>query len=191
MTAEASVKPLLKKLLRTLIGEYSYYYIYANTPSATDVTEENSKGSLRFGPVDQACISNSPDELIQAQANYAGSGCFAYACYQQQRIVALCFYWYGERYLSRNFWPLEANQAKLVQIICLPEMRGQGIASRLIIASSQQLQAQGFTRLYARIWHSNTPSLNAFIKAQWKPIARVISCNPLRLKKAMRLDLEP
>ena len=41
-----------------------------------------------------------------------------------------------------------------MQIIVLPEMRGQGVASNLIKFATQDMYQRGFKHLYARIWWS-------------------------------------
>lgn len=176
------MKELAKKLARILLGDYSIYYIYSQSlkdlPSLSPIKAQ----VFKFGPVDQEAVKSSADPLIQEQAGYHGTGCHAYACFDGERIAGICFYWFGERYRQRNFWPLNDGEAKLVQIITLPEMRGRGIASALIAFASRDMKQKGFSRLYARIWHSNKPSLLAFERAGWARIARVVEMNPLRRK---------
>lgn len=182
------MRELAKKLARLLFGDYSAYLIY--TRSAGDASPTRP-GSVTFtiGPVDESAINASPDPLIREQAGYAGPGSYAYACFDDDRIVGVCFYWFGERYLKRNFWPLGDKEAKLVQIISLPQARGRGVATALITASCQDMMQKGFSRVYARIWHSNTPSLRAFERAGWRRVALVFEINPLRRNKPIRLCL--
>ena len=176
------MKALLKKMLRLLFGDYAPYFIYAS-PAQLPV----SAPSLRVAAVDRDRIAASADALIREQAGYAGEGAHAFACFDGERIVGVCFYWHGARYLTRNFWPLRDGEAKLVQIITLPEMRGRQVAQTLIAASVRELGAQGWQRAYARIWHSNTPSLRAFEKAGWRKIALVLELYPFARKKPLRL----
>lgn len=182
------VKALLKKILRSVLGEYSAYYVYA-TPGEAAVPPRPETNRFRVEPVDVPAIKSSTDPLIREQAGYAGPGSHAYACFDGDRIVGLCFYWFGDRYRARNYWPLGASEAKLVQIISIPEMRGQGVATRLVELSSHDMKEKGFTRSYARIWHSNIPSLRAFERAGWTRIALVIEINPLRRKRPIRIRL--
>lgn len=144
----------------------------------------------RVAEVDEAAIKLSPDALIREQAGYAGPGSYAYGCFDGERIVGLCFYWFGERYRKRNFWPLADREAKLVQIVSHPEFRGRGVATMLIMHSSQDLIDKGFRRTYARIWHSNTPSIRAFERAGWNRIALVLEINPLRRRRPIRLRFD-
>lgn len=177
----------IKRLLRFLFGEYSFYYIYGRNCTSEIAISLATK--FRLVPVERNEINNSADELIIQQAWYFGDGSHAYACMDGSRIIALCFFWYGERYRQRNFWPLADKEAKLVQLIVLPEMRGRGIAGNLIKFSTKDMSRRGFRYMYARIWWSNTPSLRVFERAGWRRVATVFEIYLLDRKKPFRLKL--
>lgn len=179
------MKTLLKKIGHCLLGDYAAYFIYAR--SAEPLFSQEASGNHRVALVDATVIDASADPLMREQAFYAGAGAHAYACFEDGRIVGLCFYWFGERYLKRNFWPLAQDEAKIVQIVTLPEMRGRGVAGSLITFSFDDMVRKGFSRAYVRIWHSNTPSLRAFERVNWKRIALVVEINPLRRQRPIRL----
>jgi len=179
------MKRFLKALLRFFLGDYGAYYIYAASTATAD--KQLGKTNLKIVPAEQAALDIDPAPLVRKQAAYAGEDARAYACWLDDRIVGVCFYWWGKRYLQRNFWPLRENEAKLVQIITLPEARGLGVATALIAASCQDMGHCGFGYVFARIWHSNFPSWRAFERAGWKRIALVIEINPLRQSKPLRL----
>ncbi len=181
------MKELAKKLARAILGEYSAYYVYAKSGEGNSSTRPQVTLPFRVESVEESVIQSSPDLLIREQAGYAGPGSHAYACFDGDRIVGLGFYWFGDRYLKRNFWPLADGEAKLVQIVSLPEIRGRGVATKLIMSSFQDMMEKGFSRLYARIWHSNTPSIRAFERAGWVRIALVLEINPLRRSQPTRL----
>lgn len=181
------IKECAKKLTHLFLGDYSIYYVYTIAAHDSLPTLPDSSASFSVSAVDESIIRASPDALIQEQLGYAGVGAHAYACFDGERIVGICFYWSGDRYLKRNFWPLKAGEAKLVQIISLPDARGRGVATRLVSASCQQLLGNGYTRVYARIWHSNTPSVRAFERAGWARIALVFEINPLRRSQPLRI----
>ncbi|MBT9566867.1 MAG: GNAT family N-acetyltransferase [Thiobacillus sp.] len=180
---------LLKKLARWLLGDYSPYFIYTCALSPDAPVDHDAASDIDIRPVDASLLGASADALIRAQAGYAGEGSHAYAAFDGERIVGVCFYWFGERYRTRNFWPLIDGEAKLVQIVVLPDVRGRGIAPRLIQTASRELAQKAFCRAYARIWHSNTPSLRAFERAGWARIAFVFECHPLRRSRPMRIRL--
>lgn len=182
------MKTLVKKLAHMLLGEYSAYYIYTLSTRQTSFSSPPTHTQYRVELVDESTVACNADPLIREQSGYAGSGSHAYACFDNERIVGICFYWFGNRYLKRNFWPLAEWEAKLVQIIVHPEMRGRGVATLLIASSFQDMVHKGYNKVYARIWHSNTPSLRAFERAGWTRIALVVEINPLRRKRAIRLN---
>jgi RimJ/RimL family protein N-acetyltransferase len=186
------VKSLLKHLLHLLFGDYAIYHIYA-CPTADSAPPHLPK-TARFKvlEVGQAELADSADSLIREQAGYLGEDSFAFACCDGNRIVGVCFYWFGARYKKqRNFWPLAEHQAKLVQILTLPEMRGREVATTLVALSIRVMREKGFERNFARIWHSNTPSVRAFTRAGWRYVTTVVEINPFRRKRPFRIRLRP
>jgi GNAT superfamily N-acetyltransferase len=183
------MKALLKGALHALCGDYSIYFILSKETSKTAAAKDALNAEYVVRRVDQSMISHATDPYIREQAGYAGAGALAYACFYQGHIVGVCFYWHGERYRKRNFWPLRSNEAKLVQIVATPEMRGRKVAQKLITHSLADVASQGFERAYARVWHSNHPSLGAFRNAGWTRNAIVVEVNPLRRQRPLRLSL--
>lgn len=181
------MKAFAKKLAHALLGEYAAYYIYARAADGEVKAPAATTQTFRFAQVDASLLHASHDALIREQVDYAGQEAHAYACFADDRIVGVCFYWFGGRYLQRNFWPLADSEVKLVQIIALPDMRGRGVATQLIEWSWSDMMRQGFHKTYARIWHSNTPSLRAFERAGWVRVALVFEMNPLRRSRPIRL----
>jgi RimJ/RimL family protein N-acetyltransferase len=167
------MKGLFKKLARLIFGEYSVYYIYSGSANSGQVFSRKMTG-FQFTIVKNFQVESSKDDLIAEQAWYGGYDTYAYACMQGSRIVGLCYFWHGERYRTRNFWPLAEGEAKLVQIVTIPEIRGRGVATNLIAYASIEMAKRGFHCLYARIWHSNIASVRAFKRAGWKPWAIVV-----------------
>lgn len=183
------MKSLAKKLARAVLGDYSIYDVYARSPSANAQAGFAASNDVVVRPVDEPALRAQNDPSLREQSGYAGAGSLAYAAYVGDRMLGVCFYWFGDRYRTRNFWPLQADEAKLVQIWVHPDARGRGVATRLIAKSFEAVVEHGFRRSYARIWHSNTPSLKAFERAGWTRIARVVEVNPLRRKRPFRLEM--
>ena len=175
---------LLKRFAHFFAGDYEIYRIYQSS-------ERSDKSALpdatRIEKVDGKRLSRATSPDLRDQAGYAGDGATVYAYIEQENILGVCCYWEGERYRKRNFWPLQNDEAKLVQIVVTPEARGKGVATALIIHSCVELQANGKSRCYARIWHSNHPSIRAFEKAGWQRIATVIHLCPFGRGKRIRL----
>lgn len=181
------MKKLIKKIIHLIIGEYSPYFIYGRACNLQ--ADASTSGSAPgFREMDTEALASIDTTFVQEQRWYGGTetNCFTYI--HEGQIAGICFYWHGERYKTRDFWPLKKTEAKLVQIVVAPEMRGRGIASRLIAFSTNEMARKGFDRLYARIWHSNDPSMKAFERAGWQRIAFVLELNPFRSARAIRLQ---
>lgn len=180
---------LVKRVARALAGDYSIYRIYASgdvektapiDPGETPLTVEKSSGDF---------LASQPSSLISQQAGYGGTGTDVYVCRNNNKIVGVCFYWSGDRYRQRNFWPLKIDEAKLVQIVVEPDQRGMGVAPFLIKQSCNDMLRSDKNKCYARIWHSNTPSIRAFEKAGWSRVATVIEAFPFGLGRRCRIVL--
>lgn len=189
MSAKAVVFRWFKRMATFLLGEYSAYFIY-QSPDAGAMA--SPQAAMRFvvrelGPDD---VAASPDDVVRDQADYLGAQALGFACIENGAVLGLCFYWYGERYRQRNFWPLAASQAKLVQIVTVPSARGRGVATELIRRSMAAVAAVGFDRAYARIWHSNKPSYRAFERAGWSRIAFVAEVHPFGSARPRRFTFK-
>jgi RimJ/RimL family protein N-acetyltransferase len=181
---------LLKKAALTLLGDYAIWFVYRlEKKGAAPPSEPARERAFVLLRLDEAAARASVDPLVQSQIEYVGAGAWAFACMDGPRVVGLCFYWAGDRYKRRNFWPLAADEAKLVQVVTLPEMRGRGIAGDLIGWSSQAMFDHGFRQLFARIWHSNKPSWRAFERAHWTRAALVVDIHPLRRARPLRIRI--
>jgi RimJ/RimL family protein N-acetyltransferase len=184
--------PTLKRSLRAIahlvLGEYSPYYVYRWVPHDCQ-SGLHDEGSFEVRLLDDSTLTSAQFPLIRDQAWYSGPESLCFGYFFEGRLVGLCAYWYGERYKLRNFWPLEEREAKLVQIVVVPEMRGRGIATTLIDLSAREMVLRRFQGLYARIWHSNLPSIQAFERAGWKRIAFVVEINPFRNAKPFRIHI--
>lgn len=164
---------------RLVFGDYAVYRIYAIDAENCALSEP---GSLEFVEL------NTPDDLgdnaeMHNLETYLGNEAFCFGARVGGKLAAACFFWTGQRYKQRNFWPLANNEAKLVEVRTLPHQQGQGLASRLIQRASHEMARRGFRRLFARIWHSNRPSIRAFEKAGWRYIAFVIEVAPFGIKR--------
>ena len=177
---------LIKKLAQLFLGNYSAYYIYQyNRNECSSTVDERDPADFRL--LDNEMLKCIEDPLIKEESWYGGVGSLCFGCFLNQNLVGVCFYWYGDRYRTRNFWPLSNDEAKLVEIIVKPEVRGRGIATKLVRFSALEMAWRGYTGLYARIWHSNIPSIRAFERAGWRRIAFVAEINPFRSAHPIRI----
>lgn len=157
------MKGWVRKLPKYLFGNYYIFRIYSY--ELDHIPPERDPDCLIF---------SNPHRREDETTGYAGPDAIGFAYEQEGVRLSHCWVWYGERYKSRNFWPLAANEAKLIALETLPEARGRGIATRLLQYVVAELAARDFKCLYARIWHSNKPSIRAFEKAGWRYHALVL-----------------
>lgn len=179
-----SVRPLVKLVLKTILGDYEIYSIYCRDGSAVDVADPAVR------PADKEQLLRSEVPEFRALANYDGAEARCFVLEEDQTILCVCWYWYGEQYRTkRGFWPLLADDAKLVQITTLPAARGRGLARRLIAGSAGILTEAGFTRLYARVWRGHRASEKAFEAAGWRRIAWVVGAQAFGRPRRLTLNL--
>lgn len=177
------MKTLLKRLGHALLGEYGIYQVWASaSPPALAAPP-----GVRLGPVDAALLQAAPEPEFRNCTWYQGEEARAFGVFEGGRLLAVAWLWWGQRYAARHSWPLPAGTAKLVHIVAAPAARGRGLAPLLIAHAEQRMREDGFTRLFARIWHSNEPSRRAFRRAGWQPVGWYLEANPLRRAQPWRL----
>lgn len=180
------MKPLTA-VLRTLFGEYEIYRIYARTLTPDDGVIAAPAG-IRLDPlVDGAEVARAGDPVIRRLASCAGDGAHGFGAWVDEALVAVCWFWVGERYAKRNFWPLADGEAKLVEIMSANAFRGRGIAGALLRYSCRAMGARGYRAAYARVWHSNAPSIRLFVADGWRHVATVAHLHPFGRKQPIRI----
>jgi ribosomal protein S18 acetylase RimI-like enzyme len=185
VSTESWPRRMLRALARAALGDYGLYRIYSVDLARAP---EPSPSTWAMAPVgDPEEFSRSAEPSLRALAMYAGDGACAFGTWIDGRLVAGCWFWAGELYRRRNFWPLSPGEAKLIQVTTAEEFRGHGIASALISFAAAQMKSRGYKRLFARVWHSHTASLAAFRRAGWTEEAFVAEVFPFRSRRGFRL----
>lgn len=178
---ESGIAALGKGIIRTLGVEYCCFRVFT-----LDLASQPEPAPL---PPGYRCAEVSADEVrraseptIHGEAWYGSDDSLGFGVYSGSELVALQWVWFGEGYRRRrNFWPLEPDEAKSVELVTAPGHRGLGLATCLKQFSARQLAAKGFVRLYSRIWWNNWPSIRVSQKAGWKAVALVVELTtPLR-----------
>jgi ribosomal protein S18 acetylase RimI-like enzyme len=101
-------------------------------------------------------------------------------------LAAACWYWSGESYKAVDLWPLENDEAKLVETATVEHFRGRGMAPKLIAFSTSRIKELGNRRLFARVWRSNQASQSASRKAGWSYVAFVVQVPSCGLDRPLR-----
>ena len=137
-------------------------------------------------PPGYRCAEVTGDEVreamqptIQGEAWYCGEDSLGFGVYFGSELVALQWVWFGDGYRRRrNFWPLERNEAKSVELVTAPEHRGLGLATCLKQFSARQLAAKGFVRVFTSGKAISTSSF-LLIPTMALPTTGVKSCAPI------------
>ena len=89
-------------------------------------------------------VREASQPTIQSEAWYCGDDSLGFGVFFGSELVALQWVWFGEGYRRRrNFWALERNEAKSVELVTAPEHRGLGLATCLKQFSARQLAERG------------------------------------------------
>lgn len=143
-----------------------------------------------FREVTSDDVASAADEVIRKQGWYGGDDALGFGVYRGAELVCIQWVWYGERYRTkRNFWPLEAAEAKSVQLVTIPSERGKGLATQVKQFGASQLRKRGFSRLYSRIWWNNYAAIRVSQKAGWRQIATVFELGIPSRSRPWRLVL--
>ncbi len=169
---------------RWFFGNYQLCRIYSMTPENSGASVLLSEDMRPLMGAEE--LASSTDPSLRELASYGKEGAQGFATFVDGELAAACWYWAGETYKTRNFWPLREGEAKLVEIATAKRFRGRGIAPRLIVYSASRMRQMGYRRLFARVWHSNRASQSAFQKAGWTYIAFLVQIYPLRIRKPFR-----
>lgn len=178
------MEKLIKATLQKLLGPYERYNIYQRIPSfaapAVDVDVVQISA-------DDCRNSRFPE--LRSLAAYDGKNAKGFGITLDGELVCACWYWYGERYMQeRGFWPLNARDAKLVQITTAKPARGKNLAKKLIAASAQSMLSSDFERLFARVWVGHKDSERAFEAAGWGRVATTVTFRVPLLGRLVRLQ---
>ncbi|HEY8352160.1 MAG TPA: GNAT family N-acetyltransferase [Sphingomonadales bacterium] len=178
-------KALLKGLVRSLVGDYGIYRIFAvDLPQAVAPLPPG----VEIRPIDSPVLEASDDPELRARAWYGGAEAQGFGLYADGELAAIQWYWWGERYRRRrNSWPLGPGGAKSVELYTRPQYRGRGYAALLKLHTAEAMAERGFRRLYSRIWHSNGPSIRVSEKTGWRRVGTYIELHPLGRKVSFRL----
>lgn len=166
-------KAVLRKALQWVSDDYWNGWLYVYEPGANSP----APGAIRCGVIEELEeIACSPHPELRRQAWRREADAWAFGAWMESELAAVCWFQARETYRRRGgFFRLAADEAELVQITTAEKFRGRGIAKVLIEYAACQMGANGFRRLYAKVWHDNKPSIRAFQNAGWKLKSRFVS----------------
>jgi len=189
LSMPGAVRGLAKRVAFGLLGDYSLYAIYRldlDTVAAPDLSGWKGAG-YRFGTLNRADLAGAADPGLRSRADYTGEGTACFGIWRGAELVCAQFHWYGDRYRTRDFWPLDAGDAKSVEFYTVPHLRGRGLGPAIKAWSAWELKRMGFRRVFSRVWHSHASSRRANEKAGWRHVADVAELHPLGMRRPVRL----
>ena len=156
-----SILGLLRRLQNRIIT-IDVYGIWASPTGAPSTADDHR----RLATPDPAVTLERSSPVRRADPFY-----FAY-CLRGRPICTINIRSAGA--YRRATLDLRPSEAKLIDVVTVPEERGKGFAPRLIREAEACMKGLGYDRIYARIWHSNHASQRAFAKAGWRRIGTIL-----------------
>lgn len=138
---------------------------------------------------DLHCIRGSTDPELRRRNAQPGPGVVRLGAWRQGTLAGVCTFVFGEAY--DGYYALRADEAELIDIYTTPEHRGAGIASALIRHGTAAMHRDGFVKLYAKVWHNNAPSSNAFLRAGWTRECFFVRVQAVGLSRAIYVQWPP
>jgi Acetyltransferase (GNAT) family len=142
----------------------------------------------RFAELSRADLSTRLCAELRRFEQYAGQDSCSFGILGSDGVVACiqCM-WFGERYRRESFWPLEADEAASVQTATATGERRKGLATQIKQHSAVRMKQKGFSRLYSRVWWTNTASVRVHKKAGWSHVGTTFEILVPGFRRSVRL----
>ena len=134
-------------------------------------------------PQDIEKLAKSDDPQLRRRNAQVGTCIRRFGAWMGGRLVGICTFAFGEEY--HGYYRLRAGEAELTDIFTTAECRGKGAATALIRYGTDVMLQSGFRTLYAKVWHNNTPSTKAFLKAGWTKQCFFVRVQPVGTCRAI------
>jgi GNAT superfamily N-acetyltransferase len=169
-------KDRLLRALRRRGFDYACFKVYSMGLGDPHVDRLDAlPDGYRFDEITSEDLLASPFQTLRDCAWYGGADSFLYALRRSDGVITcLQCIWSGDRFRQQGFWPLGDQEAVSVHLVTPDEERGKGLATYLKQQSARRMRDRGFTRLYSRIWWTNTASLRVSEKVHWSHLATIV-----------------
>ncbi|WP_333797316.1 GNAT family N-acetyltransferase [Rheinheimera sp.] len=162
------IKNILISIKNFFLADFEYYKIFSASASVKDGSLFQNSDFSFSSVVDESLIKNNRHTEIKNNHASINHESRCYGVFKNDELVASCYVWSGGFYNRvRGFLPLAPNEAELTFLVVVKELRGAGIAAKLIDFARAEEGKLGTSKIYARVWHSNISSERSFIKAGW------------------------
>jgi GNAT superfamily N-acetyltransferase len=157
---------VLQKLLSPLVREYWIGRTFVHRAGQPAGGPSGPPPGIVLGPLPRS--GADPAGGLSGSASPAAPEYRRFGATWNGEIVGACTFAFGEGYRREGgFYDLRPQEAELTDIFTESRHRGKGVAAALIRYSAERMHEEGFHTLYAKVWHSNTPSSRAFRSAGW------------------------
>lgn len=172
----------LYRVARRILGlarrvgiQVSCFRIFAISLDGPGRVEASLPRGYRFSELTPGDVSACPFPELRECDWYGGSGSHGFGILRDDGVLVCAqWLWFGERYQQRSFWPLEAHEAASMQLVSAASERGKGLATQIKVHSAERMRAKGFSRLYSKIWWTNTSSIRVSEKAGWRNVGTIL-----------------
>ena len=174
-------------LLRRVGFDYARYYVYSLALDAP-VKVDRLPAGLRIAELTIDEIRSSSVDILRDCHAYTGRDARLFGVFDDDGALACvqCI-WYGERFASQSYWTIERDAAMSMHLVTAPEKRNKGFATWVKQFSAGRLRDAGFSRVYSRIWWTNTPSLRVSEKVGWSRVGTLVELTLPGRKQPVRL----
>ena len=167
-----------RRMLHILFGEYQFNRVYRLDGPVAPLALDAGRELIELGDEQISDLRSNPDPKVRKSAGYAGPGMTGFGVTSSGQLSSVAFFSDRSAFTADNVWPIRSGEAALVELITLPESRGQGLAPQLISHAAQEMFNAGYERLYTWLWWTNHASRRAFEKSGWRYTAFTIELRP-------------
>lgn len=186
--AENPLKWMLKRLVRIAVA-YELYAIYAPSRRETDSDSASSSPLLVRNLTDFDQLHRHHDDEIRTTARYERPGATAVGAWVDTELAGVAWCWSGPDLADRGWGSMPPSYVEIVQCTTARQFRCRGVASALVKFATRELQASGYSHIFARIWHSHWASRRAFERAGWTRRALFVVLRLRGCKRTARVFL--
>jgi GNAT superfamily N-acetyltransferase len=173
LAEDLMLKRILQAAIRLVAKDYWNGSLYTTQPPQNGPAE----GPMSYAAIeDSAELARSCHQELRIQALAHDADAWAFGAWVQGELAAVCWLYARETLRKRGgLFRLAPDEAELAQVTTAQSFRGRGVATNLIQYAAWQMGLGGFRKLYAKIWHDNKASVQAFERAGWKLEKRFFS----------------
>ena len=182
-----SPKDALKAGFNRLFADYRINWIYAGGPWCAGLGQDVEALPITPDIADQ--LAASPTAKMRNSLSYTRGGLDGLVLVEDGVPVSVSHVADPAHYDRAATWPLRPSEVAVMDLATEDALRGQGLAVRLMQATTSAHLARGKSRVIAFIWWSNTPSLRALTKAGWRRIGLSVEVLVAGKWLALRLPL--